>query len=104
MPKYDELSISKIMEFFKDDPRVLVYFPDNLPKGRLPDRQYFFNIVNTVYPGYVGQLINQAHANRFKPVSDQEEQDMLKISEEWAEKLLSQPFISCKYQFTPNTV
>ena len=30
----------------------MTYLPDSLPKGRLPDREYLFNILNTVYPEY----------------------------------------------------
>ena len=50
MPKYDELSVSKILQKVKDWPTMMKYFPDTLPKGRLPDRVYFFNVLNTVYP------------------------------------------------------
>ena len=37
---------------FQDDKEVMAYFPDRLPKGRLSDRTYFFNILSTVHPDY----------------------------------------------------
>ena len=36
------------------------FFPDSLPKNRLPDREYFFNILNTCNQEYVKGLIDHA--------------------------------------------
>ena len=52
VPKYDELSVNMLYPKFKDDARFMAYFPDILPKGRWPDRKYFFNVMNTIYPEY----------------------------------------------------
>jgi hypothetical protein len=41
------------------------FFPDKLPKGRLPDRDYFFNVLNTIREEYVQALIKHAHVQRF---------------------------------------
>jgi hypothetical protein len=30
-----------------------LYFPDKLPVGRLPDRKYMFDVMNTLNPDYV---------------------------------------------------
>ena len=38
------------------------HFPDKLPKGRLPNRDYFFNVLNTCNNEYVTQLIKHANA------------------------------------------
>ena len=35
-----------------------------MPKGKLPSRVYFFNILNTVEPEYTHKLI--AHANEMR--------------------------------------
>jgi hypothetical protein len=29
---------------------MMQYFPDTFPKGRAPDREYMFNILNTLKP------------------------------------------------------
>ena len=31
----------------------MVYMPDPSPEGRLPDRKYFWNVLNTVNSDYV---------------------------------------------------
>ena len=60
-PKYDELGVCHLWKIFKDEPKFARYFPDRLPKNRLPDREYFFNVLNTVYPDYCDAMIK--HAN-----------------------------------------
>jgi hypothetical protein len=40
------------------------YFPDKLPEGRFPDRDYFWNVFNTLYEDYVTELV--AHANKVR--------------------------------------
>ena len=52
VPKLAELSVTNLLPTFKDDKDMMAYFPDKLPKGRLPDRKYFFNIMNTLYGEY----------------------------------------------------
>ena len=47
VPSYDELSVSNLWPHLKQDAAFMRHFPDELPKGRLPSREYFFNIMNT---------------------------------------------------------
>jgi hypothetical protein len=47
VPKYDELSVSNLWPHMKKDADFMRHFPDKLPLGRLPSREYFFNILNT---------------------------------------------------------
>ena len=61
MPKFDELSVVNLQDKLKSDAEFQQYFPDVLPKGRNPGREYFFNILNTIHPTYVSRLIE--HAN-----------------------------------------
>ena len=48
VPFYDELSVRRLWPEMQDDEEFLRYFPSSLPKDRLPDRGYFFNVLNTV--------------------------------------------------------
>ena len=64
VPKYEELSVKSLYPKFLGDDKMMTYFPDRLPKGRLPDRAYFFNLMNTVYPEYTQELIRVAQSNR----------------------------------------
>ena len=62
VPKYEELSVKKLFPYLKDDPIFMMYLPDYFPKGHTPDREYFFNVLNTLMPQYVSKII--AHASR----------------------------------------
>ena len=50
---YDELSVVKLWPLMQDDAEFKSFFPSSMPKGRLPDRDYFFNILNTVQFDYL---------------------------------------------------
>ena len=65
---YDELSVRNLWPTAKEQPEIMKYFPDTMPKGRFPDRDYFFNIMNTLNENYVQQLIK--HANDVRHATD----------------------------------
>jgi hypothetical protein len=62
VPLYDELAVGAIWPMVKGDKQFMRYFPDKFPKGRLPDRGYFWNILNTKQPAYVDLLVKHANA------------------------------------------
>ena len=62
VPMYDELGVKHLWPQMQNSSDFMKYFPDKLPKGRLPDREYFFNLMNTINPTYTAQLIK--HANQ----------------------------------------
>ena len=45
---------------------VMMYFPDKLPKGKLPERKYFFDVLSTIKPDYTDNLIRHANEQRHK--------------------------------------
>ena len=47
VPLYDELSVGNIWPMLKNDEKFMLYFPTKMAKGRVPEREYFFNILNT---------------------------------------------------------
>ena len=53
MPPYDELSVKDLWPQMYDHKEFMKFFPSKFPKGRFPDRKYFFNIMNTVMEEYV---------------------------------------------------
>ena len=61
VPHYDELSVKVLWPDVSKDPDFMSYFPDKYPVGRGPPRQYFFDILNTLQPGYLKRVL--AHAN-----------------------------------------
>ena len=60
VPNYDELSVSNLWPHLKNDPNFMMHFPDEMPKGRLPARDYFFNVMNTGMGDYLQKLIKHA--------------------------------------------
>ena len=61
VPHYDELSVKNLWPMLNKDPEFTQYFPDKYPVGKGPPRDYFFNILNTVYPEYLQKVLS--HAN-----------------------------------------
>ena len=57
VPNYDELSVKTLLPEWQANPEFWVYFPDKMPKDRVPDRDYFFTILNTLKPDYVDAMI-----------------------------------------------
>ena len=64
VPLYDELSVTKFFPMFQGDEEVMRYLPDPTPDRRLPDRTYFFNVMNTLKPEYMQKIIE--HANNLR--------------------------------------
>lgn len=47
VPFYDELSVKNLWPKLQGAHDFMCHFPNKLPRGRLPDRTYFFNILNS---------------------------------------------------------
>ena len=73
------------------------FFPDSLPKNRLPEREYFFNILNTCNQLYVKGLIDHALKMRNSAEGFNFETESISISQNMIDILSAAPFISCKY-------
>ena len=58
VPKLPELSVRKIIDQVKDKNTLLPYIPSNFDKKRTICREWFYNIINTVFPGWLGRLIS----------------------------------------------
>ena len=96
VPVYDELAIKQIYPLCQGEPQLMNYFPDKLPQGRLPDRDYFWNVFNTLNEEYVGRLIKHAHGQRNSAAQEAEPAQNVVVTEEWWAKLTAVPFISRK--------
>ena len=95
-PRYDEISVKNIFPRYSQDKRVMKYMTDKLPKGKLPDRTYWFNILNTVYPEKVQAMIAHANKVRFEASSGGIKTDEVLITTDWWEKLNLLPYYTCK--------
>ena len=59
------------------------YFPSKYPKGKGPDRDYFFKILNTVHPEYLEQVIAHANEQRMTTAGEGLARSSIKMSQYW---------------------
>lgn len=60
VPLYDELAVVKLWPMMRTDEKFMKYLPSKMAKGRVPDREYFFNVLNTFQGDYLQRLITHA--------------------------------------------
>ena len=104
VPLYDELSVVTLWPLMQEANDFMRHFPRKLPKGRLPECPYFFNILNTINPAYVQKLIKHANEQRNAAASKELKDQYVEVTEEWYAKLQAVPFLSCKYRLNTNTL
>ena len=95
-PNYDEISVQHLWPKWKEDADFMVYFPSRLPKNRLPEREYFFTVLNSLHEEYVQKMIRHAHDQRNAVGGLDLQQESINISENMYNQLNAFPFISCK--------
>ena len=66
IPKFDELSVKNIRPRYMEEVEVMRFLPSRLPKGKYPDREYYFNVLNTVHPTHVKKMVDYANEQRYK--------------------------------------
>ena len=93
---YDELSVKALWPEFKKDAAMNCYFPDKYPVGKGPPREYFFNVLNTVHPNYLAQVMLHADKQRMTTEGEAMKKQSINISEYWNEQLKAMPYLSCK--------
>lgn len=62
---YQELSVKNLWEDMKNDEEFMKYFQDDYAEDKRPCREYFFNILNTLYPDYLAQIMQHSAKERF---------------------------------------
>ena len=81
--KYEELSVKNLYENFLSLDGMKFYFPDRYPRGTQCDREYMFNIANTLYEKITMELIHHSLLQRNAIESDKKKQESVLISEHW---------------------
>ena len=97
VPQFDELSVIKLWPMLQSDEKFMRYFPKKMAKGRVPDREYFFNLVNTFQPSYLQQIIKHANSQRNSVEAEAMEKEVIEITDDWWNALNASPFVSCKF-------
>ena len=89
--KYDELSVKSLYQNFIELEGMIFYFPDRYSKGRCCDRDYMFNVANTLYEEITTELIHHALLQRNAVQSDNKIKESVLISDHWKAELKSLP-------------
>ena len=97
VPLYDELSVVTLWPMMKEDKEFMQFFPTKMAKGRVPDREYFMNILNTVNGDYLQQVMKHAHEERASGNGMAKAKETIEISDKWWDSLNALPFVSRKY-------
>ena len=85
VPHYDEISVKALWPEVKKDGDFMAFFPSVYPKGRGPPREYFFNILNTVMPEYLTQILDHANKQRMGADGLNQQSESIAISQFWEE-------------------
>ena len=99
MPQYDEIAVKALWPELKKDANFLAFFPSVYPKNKGPPREYFFNILNTLYPDYLEKIMAHADKQRYSATGETMKKESINISDSWQEQLKAMPYLSCKFIF-----
>ena len=95
IPHYDELSCSGVSKLVRSDPVVQKYFKDEwVEEKQHVNREFFFNVINTLYPDYLPNLIKHASKQRFSAHEKPEAEETILCTEDWAKELAEHPYYS----------
>ena len=87
----------------QNDQRFMRYFPSKLPEGRLPDRQYFWTVLNTVNEPYVTSLVRHASDLRHAAAKQESDAQVIEVTDLWWDRLNAIPYVSCKSFYESNS-
>jgi hypothetical protein len=79
---------------FSKDENFTKYFANTYPKGKGPPRDYFFNVLNTIHPEYLQNVLLHAAKQRHTSEGEGMKRESIEISEFWQEQLKSMPYLS----------
>ena len=93
-PAFDEIGVKALYDKIILLDGMNDYFPAKFPKGSQCDREYMYNIWNTLYPEDVTEVINYANSLRYSIDTEKEKDNNILITDEWEKELNSLPFKS----------
>ena len=70
------------------------YFPSKYPKGRQCDKQYMYNVWNSIHPEDVKQVVDHANNQRYEINTERQKEEAVIISDKWMQELDVMPFVS----------
>lgn len=94
IPRIDELSVANIFAMVKEDDRIKPYLPQNYYEKTKPDRQFLLNVINTIYPSFLKELVDGSYNNRHGKEKMAEKEETILATDEWIRQLNELPFSS----------
>jgi hypothetical protein len=85
--KYDEISVKALYAKLVGLPNMAQFFPDKYSKGRHCDREYMFNITQSVHPDVMKELLDHAHKHRHDIAGEKQAQEKVLATPEWLQEL-----------------
>jgi hypothetical protein len=92
--KYDEISVKALYSKLVGLPNMAQYFPASYCKGRQCDRDYLFNITQSIHPDVMKELLDYAHKHRHDIAGEKQAQEAVLATPEWLQELKSMPYFS----------
>ena len=92
--KYDELSVKHLYDKFLGLDGVKDYFPSKYARGRQCDRDYMFNVANTLHNDVVKELVEHALKQRHAINIDRVKGESILMNDYWKDELKSLPVVS----------
>ena len=96
VPHFQELSVKRLWPDLKDDKEFNVFFNDEFPEQKVPNREFFMNILNTIYPDYLKNIMSHASKERYAVDGEAMKEKTIEADPEWIEELKNMPFKSSK--------
>ena len=87
IPSFNELSINKLWSHFKSNSTLMKYMPEYASK-QLPEKEFFFNVLNTLYPVEVEKMVDAAYKAR-KTHYKRNEDELIELSSEMKQAIQS---------------
>ena len=91
---FPELSIKAMYEDFSEREEVKPYMPPKINQGRQVEKEYFWNIVNTLFEDEVDAMVLHAHNQRKSIGEGVLEKELISMSHEMAELMSKFPWVS----------
>jgi hypothetical protein len=91
---YPELSVKTLYAEYEERPEIKQYLPPKVNKGRICDKSYFWNVVNTVTAGEVEAMVDHANSQRNAVDSGDMNQESITMSQQMVELMQAHPWVS----------
>ena len=87
VPIIEELSVLKVLEMIKEDDHIKTFYPDEFFTKKTPEREFFFNVLNTVYEDFLPPLISHAESQSMVGEVKEQQEEVILATDDWVNEL-----------------